>query len=690
MSNNDAPVAVPPPSAAPKYGNTAPANSLRRALGAWLLAGHDVKGTQGPGAQKKEDHHEHPWWQVMCLTGVDYFSTLGYQPGIAALAAGALSPIATLVLVLLTLFGALPVYRHVARESPRGEGSISMLEHLLAWWQGKLFVLTLLGFAATDFIITITLSAADATAHLVENPFTPHFLHGHNVAVTLVLVGLLGGVFLKGFKEAIGIAVGLVGAYLALNTVVVGIGLWHIVRHPHVFAQWKEALFAAHGSPWAMIGVSLLLFPKLALGLSGFETGVAMMPLVRGDAGDDPDEPRGKIRNTHRLLLTAAIIMSVFLIASSLVTTLLIAPADFRAAGPNGEPAGPANGRALAFLAHQFLGNGFGTLYDLSTIGILWFAGASAMAGLLNIVPRYLPRYGMAPEWARAARPLALLYTLIAFVVTLVFHADVDAQGGAYATGVLVLMTSAAVAVTLSTWRGRGKTADANAAKTGRWRGVVTAGCALVAVVFAYTTVVNVIERPDGVKIAALFIGAIVLVSLLSRIWRTTELRVDNITFDETAKRFIDEAQAGGTLRIIANHPTNRVNAAEYAAREREQREDNGIPENEPVVFLEILVRDASNFSTDLNVCGVEVGGHRVLHAESAAVPNAIAAFLLHARDTTGKVPHAYFNWSEGNPVLYLIRYLLSGQGDVAPVTREVLREAEPDPARRPGIHAGI
>jgi len=635
---------------------------------AWLLDGLADRAARHPGphAEAPSPGRRHPWWKVMCLTGVDYFSTLGYQPGIAALAAGLLSPYATLVLVALTLLGALPVYRRVAEESPHGEGSIAMLERLLSFWKGKLFVLVLLGFAATDFLITMTLSAADATAHIVENPHVPALLHGHEVAITLALLALLGAVFLRGFTEAIGVAVALVGVYLVLNTVVIAVALWHVATHGAVVADWTHAVTVSHGNPMMVVALSVLVFPKLALGMSGFETGVAVMTHVEGGHGEHGGLA-GRIRGTKRLLTVAALMMSGFLVTSSLVTTLLI-PADAFA------PGGPANGRALAFLAHRLLGDAFGTVYDLSTIAILWFAGASAMAGLLNLIPKYLPRYGMAPDWARAVRPLVLVLTGVGFLVTWVFRANVDAQGGAYATGVLVLFTSAGAAVALA------------ARRAGQRRKAV--GFAVITLVFVYTTVDNVLERPDGVKIGACFIAAILVISFASRLRRSFEVRATEVVLDSHAQTFVSDC-ARRTIRLVANEPDAR-DRQEYDDKLRDTRRDHDLSDDTDVVFVEVTVTDPSDFTERLEVHGeVMHREHRVLTLTASSVPSAMAALLLHVRDSTGTLPHVYFEWTEGNPVPNFVRFLLFGVGEVAPVTREVLRRAEPDRARRPHVHVG-
>ena len=633
------------------FGSIRSGGSLR----AWLLAEHrETKSAE-------TSHHTAPWWQVMCLTGVDYFSTLGYQPSIAFLAAGYLSPFATLVLVLLTLLGALPIYNRIAALSPHGQGSLSVLEKYLPRWRGKTFVLCLLGFAATDFVITMTLSAADATAHIIENPFVPHWVE-HPVALTLVLLGALGLIFLKGFREAIWLAVALVIVYLALNAVILGKELVLLVQHPEAVEAWRRNLFAQQSNPVMMVAVTLLLFPKLALGLSGFETGVAVMPLVHGDGGNDDEVVQSRIRNTRKMLLTAALIMSGMLIGSAIVTATRVPGADLQAGGP-------ADGRALAYLAHRDFGELFGTFYDLSTIAILWFAGSSAMAGLLNLVPRYLPRYGMAPDWARASRPLVIVITAIAFLVTIAFKADVNAQGGAYATGVLVLMTSAAFAVTLAMPARR------------RWFMLAT-------LVFLYTTVVNVFERPEGIQIASLFIAGIIGASLVSRVMRSTELRIEGVEYDETALGFIRAASGRQSIRIIAHRP-DTGERAEYATKWEEARRSHNLHAKDFVLFLEVRPEDASDFSHVLHVRGADVGGFKVLRTSSPAIPNAIAGLLLDLRDRTYSIPHAYFGWTEGNPLVYLLKFLAFGEGDTAPVCREVLRKAEPEPDRRPRIHLG-
>ncbi|WP_329091962.1 hypothetical protein OG979_00645 [Actinomadura citrea] len=280
---------------------------------------------------------------------------------------------------------------------------------------------------------------------------------------------------------------------------------------------------------------------------------------------------------------------------------------------------------------------------------ILWFAGASATAGLINIVPRYLPRYGMAPDWARATRPLVLICTVVSFAIILLFGAQVETQGGAYATGVLALILSAAVAATLAAWKRRRR-------RTGTAFGVVT-------LILVYATAANIIERPDGLVIAVLFCVAIVVTSLISRATRSTELRITDVDFDPVARRFLDKAEEAWELHRL--------------------------PATEGLLFLELTVSDASEFESTVRVTGEERHGYRILRTESPSIANAIAAILLHIQHDTGKQPHVYFHWAEGNPIGALLRYLVFGGGDIPPLTREILRQAEPDIEQRPIVHVG-
>ncbi|MGI5864899.1 MAG: hypothetical protein ACOX6T_23005, partial [Myxococcales bacterium] len=542
-------------------------------------------------AEPGHESHVWPWYKVLWLTGVGYFSTLGYQPGIAFLAAGALSPVASAMLVLVTLGGALPTYMAVARRSYIGQGSIAMLEKLLRGWWSKLFVLLLLGFATTAFVITMTLSAADAALHAVENPLLKPYVGDHRTLLTVGLLAGLAALFLTGARQVIGVAVAVGAPYVLVNAVVLARSLWEIACRPDTWQRFSVEV-AATGDITGILLASMLIFPKLALGLSGFETGVAVMPLVKSESRPGKDFIRGRVRATHKLLVTAAVIMSVMLVASSLSTTVLIPAAAMRTGGA-------ANGRALAFLAHELLGHGFGSVYDLLTILILWFAGSSAMAGLLNLIPRYLPRFGMAPQWVAESRPLVIILFVASLVVTWLFDAEVDAQAGAYATGVLVLILSAALAVALATWR-EARTGRRPDGRRGapRRKPLVSLFFWLISAIFAFALVDNAIERPDGVIIAGVFCLAILVASALSRYRRALELRVDTLTFADERSEQIWEAAKDKKVSLVPLR-TDSPKARHAKAREiRRYYNTQG-----PLAFLHIDLRDdRSEFSTALHV----------------------------------------------------------------------------------------
>ena len=634
----------------------------------------------------KPPEHQSLWLWVMCLTGVDYFSTLGYQPSIAFEAVGMLAPVATILLIGVTLGCALPVYAYVAGESPLGQGSIAMLERLLRGWTAKFLVLVLLGFAATDFVITQTLSAADAAEHLIHNPLwgdMPSPLHDRMV-VTMFLLIMLGAMFLRGFREVIALAVVIVGVYMLLNLIIIGSGLNYLMQHPTRFAMWYQNLESGDwhtdfsGSGWLAVGIAcVLFFPKLALGLSGFETGVAVMPLVKGDPDDDPHHPTGRIRNTRKLLAAAALIMSFMLLGSSVVTTMLIDPVALVTEGlaANRALAYIAHGETRAFISPMF-GEVFGTTYDVSTVSILWFAGASAMSGLLNLVPRYLPRYGMAPKWAEAVRALVVVFTVVNLLVTWIFDASVVAQGGAYATGVMMLMTSAGVAVVIDQWKKR----------RGAWWQRMHWGYLAATLIFVYTTVAIIIEKPEGIKIASAFIASVLLFSMISRTRRSTELRFEKFDFVDEHSRLLWDALRHLEFPVLVPHRPGHHTIVE---KDERIRRVHRLSSNVPVVFVEATIGDPSEFHHHPIIEVTEEQDRFVLKlTRCASVAHAIATVALEL-SKTGKPPEIHFGWSDESPLVANLGFVLFGEGNVPWLVRELIQRAEPDPANRPRVIIG-
>lgn len=686
-------------------------------------AGSEISTDPVQGHSSASSHHQSFWLWVLCLTGVDYFSTLAYQPSIAITSAGRLAPIATILLVLVTLFGAVPIYCRVAKSSPHGQGSIAMLQRLVRGWSGKFLILTLLGFAATDFVITITLSAADAAKHLIENPLfhhVPSFLHSQ-IGITLLMIIGLGALFLKGVREVIGVAVAIVAVYLVMNVIVISGGLYTLSQQPHFVSDWWDKLRSGdigiashasgepsqpeHRSPsdsiearseadvtplppatstplvpltwYAGLFMSALLFPKLALGLSGFETGVAVMPQIKGDHSDTEDAPLGRIKRTQMLLRTSAMIMSVMLIGSSIVVTTLI-PLEALAHG------GPAYERALAYLAHAegglklwpFFGEVFGTMYDMSTVAILCFAGSSALSGLLHLIPRYLPKFGMAPDWVSATRPLVCVIIAVCLAVTLIFRASVEEQGAAYATGVMVLILSACVAVMIERYRER---------QGSTWSRVPWP-TVMIAIVFLYTAVDIMIEKSEGLIISLFFIAAIMGVSLISRIVRSDELRVVRFQYANNDSRFRWNTLQHLEIPVLAPH---RPGGRTLDEKERELRIWHRLDDNIPVVFVEISLGDTSDFFQEPVLDIRHEGGRYIIRvSRCTSIAPAIAALALSLNGRTKPI-ELHFGWSDESPLKMNVGFLLFGEGNIPFLVKELLREAQPDEALRPRVIIG-
>jgi hypothetical protein len=666
-------------------------------------------------------HVQAAWGGILCIVALDYLSTLAYQPSIAYQAAGLLAPLATVVVVLVTLLAALPVYLYVAGHSPHGGGAVALLERLIPGWRGKLLIVILLGFTATDFVFTRTFSAAAAAEHLIHNPqpawqvaldrlgrglgeygttvdspFKGWLRHhaDKQLAVTVVVLllsSLLAVTFFRGFtRRLLRLSVAVVVLYLLLNAIVLGSGIAHLGRHPEIVSEWWGRVLAgdwqtSNAPHVAQTGVSLAaasyaLFPKLALGLSGFELTMIVMPLVRGMPSDDPRHPAGRIWATRKMLTAAALLGSIALIASATVTSLLIPPEAFA-----------TEHRALAYLAHggpiiagepgsalsPLFGQAFGTAYDLSAVAILCLAGMSVGIGLRDHVPPYLHRLGMELNWTASLGVLIYLFLAVKLIVTVYFRADLEAQRFAYATAVLALLTAAAAACAVDRWQSR--------AALPRWRRTPWAFGA-IAFGFAAATSEAVWSQPAGLRISSLFVLAIIVTSMVSRALRSTELRFQGFEYVDENSRFLWESLRAMDFPVLVPHRPGQMTLAE---KEANIREYHRLPPAVPVVFVEVTLGDPSGFETLPLLEVRQEEGRFVIRVERcSSIAHVLAAVALEMSKVSIP-PEIHFGWSEERPLTANLHFVLFGHGNVPWMVHYLLGRAESNAARRPRVIIG-
>jgi hypothetical protein len=666
---------------------------------------------------------EHYWVWVLCLLGLDYFSTLAYQPSIAFEATGRLAPLATIVVVAATLFGALPVYWYLAGRSPRGQGSLALIERLIHGWRGKTLILVLLGFAAADFAMLRSISLADASMHILRNN-DPGWQQGWHAAVDwirsqgsclfgdeaaaycteqLIMTILIGAVsfafwFLlrRGFNSnVLRIAVPLIAIYMALNAAILAGGIGILIDRPGLFQMWLDEVrsgdwsfptrFEPHFGLTGAAAAAIVFLPRLALGLSGFEMSLIVMPQVRGKKGEDPNDPKYRIRNTRKVLFCAALIMSVFLLASAFVTAILIPPQAY-------EGDGPAIHRAIAYLAHgsplasdepglmvlPWCGPAFGAVYDLVTVLVLAMAGASVMTALASLLPKFMLRFGMDFRWSQRWGLLLIVFAGINLFTTVFYHASVEDQRNAYAVGVLALIGAACWTAALD----RRRRTD----RSGFWFGLGTLWYRIVFVGFFAIFVVVALRAWSGVAIASAFIGCILALSVFSRALRADELRTVGFRFkDETSKFLWDSLRLADFPVLIPHRP------GPHSRQEKEiavRREHQLSPEAD-VVFLEVNLGDPSDFYQNLEVAVTQEDRRFIITLNGCvSIAHAVASAALEM-SRSSIPPGVHFGWPEHDLLSASWGYLAFGEGNIPWKVRELIHNAEPDPAKRPRVIVG-
>ena len=665
------------------------------------------------------------WWAIFCLVGLDYFSTLAYLPSIAIaqmkqFSVTALAPVAALGVVLVTLLAALPVYWYVVGRSPHGKGGIGLLEQCARGWRGKMLLLILLGFVATDYVMTRSLSVSDAATHILGNPiyqeradwvvqnretvrnWLPDALRGRffefwneQLLLTVVLSVLAFGLYFflvrsisRGF---LGFAIAVVALYLLVNLIVIATGLNYIAQNPDLVNGWETQLRPEIGDFRTDAGnvvkfvllLAMLAFPSMAIGLSGFELSMASAPLVRGASGDNPAHPRSRIRKTRLLMVVAALIMSVLVLSSVFVVTLLVPP-DSIIRGD------VVQHRALAYLAHgeslttgvmgadvsPVLGNVFGTIYDLSTVFILCLAGATATVSMRELVPDFLSRFGMQMVWAHKIDVITHLFNVIILVVTVWFRASVSDQLWAYAASVLALLFGASLAAAMDVRQ--------------RWHGalgrVLQIPFGTITLLFAVMGVLIVVQGYSGIGIPLLFVVLVLVTAIVSRWRNSTEPRFVGFEFTGESTKARWEEICKLDFQVLVPHDPAHGSLAD---KETKMRKRHRLGPDVPIIFIEAFVGDPSDFfQKPLMQIEREHDAEVIRVRHCTSIAHVIATIGLAFREV-GQPPELHFTWSNESPMAANLHFLLLGQGNIPWMVHELMRKAEPDATRRPLVMVG-